>query len=93
MGGPLPSLKIKLKDLPEQGYLSNYSPPRGEICIKGSSVFKGYFRNLSLTKKVVDADGWLNVGDVGVILDGGALKVIDRISSMTKLQHGLYVAP
>jgi len=92
VGGPLPCIKMKLRDLPELGYLSTDDPPRGEICVKGNSVFKGYFRNPDLTASVLDADGWLRLGDVGVLLPGGCLKLIDRISSIIKLQHGLYVA-
>ena len=45
VGGPLPCLKLKLRDLPELGYLTTDDPPRGEVMIKGLSVFKGYFRN------------------------------------------------
>jgi len=85
VGGPLPCIKMKLRDLPELGYLSTDEPPRGEICVKGNSVFKGYFRNPELTATVLDADGWLRLGDVGVLLPGGCLKLIDRISSISKL--------
>ena len=36
VGGPLPCGKIKLRDLPELGYLTTDNPPRGEIMVKGS---------------------------------------------------------
>jgi long-chain acyl-CoA synthetase len=50
VGGPLCVAKIKLKDLPDLGYLTTDEPyPRGEVCIKGNCVFKGYFRNKELT--------------------------------------------
>ena len=93
VGGPLPSIKIKLKDLEEYGYLSTDDPPRGEICIKGNSVFKGYFRNPELTKTVLDEDGWLHLGDVVAVLPNGVIQVIDRVAQMCLLQNGLFVAP
>ena len=93
VGGPLPCLKLKLRDLPELGYLTTDDPPRGEVLIKGLSVFKGYFRNPELTKSVFDKDGWLSLGDVGTILPNGSIKLIDRVRSIKKLQHGFYVAP
>ena len=38
-------------------------------------------------------DGWLRLGDVAVLLPGGCLRLIDRVSSISKLQHGFFVAP
>lgn len=93
MGGPLACIKIKLRDIPELGYLSTDDPPRGEICIKGNSVFSGYFRKPELTSVLLGQDGWLRQGDIGVILPDGNIKVIDRVKSVCKLQHGQYVAP
>jgi long-chain acyl-CoA synthetase len=85
VGGPLPCLKMKLRDLPHLGYLTTDDPPRGEVLIKGNSVFKGYFRNSELTARVLDPDGWFRLEDVGELLPGGCLKIIDRISSIIKL--------
>ena len=94
VGGQLPCLKMKLRDRPDLGYYSTDQPfPRGEVLVKGNSVFLGYFRNKTLTNMVLESDGWLRTEDVAIILPGGCLSIIDRLSSFTKLQHGYYVAP
>ena len=94
VGGPLPCLKMKLRDRPELGYHSTDQPyPRGEVLVKGNSVFKGYFRNQTLTNMVLSSDGWLRTEDVAMLLPGGCLCLIDRLCSFTKLQHGFFVAP
>jgi len=36
---------MKLKDLPDMGYLSSDEDPRGEIQFYGNSVFQGYYKN------------------------------------------------
>ena len=45
VGGVLPSMRLRLKDLPELGYLSTDNPPRGEIEFFGTNIFKAYFKN------------------------------------------------
>ena len=101
-GGVQNTTELKLIDLPEYGYFStDVNPitgipePRGEICFRGDTVFKGYFKNPVETKKCLENDGWLHSGDVGVILtgSGNSIKIIDRAKSLFKLSQGEYVAP
>lgn len=93
VGGVIPSMRVRLRDVPELGYLSTDNPPRGEVQFIGSNVFKGYFKNPEKTKEAFSEDGWLNSGDVGMILPNGAIKIIDRAKNIFKLSQGEYIAP
>jgi long-chain acyl-CoA synthetase len=85
VGGPVPSIKIKLRDVPEMGYCHQDTPfPRGEICFAGPSVFPGYFKNPEKNAEAFH-DGWLMSGDVGVIMPNGSVKIIDRAKNIFKL--------
>jgi long-chain acyl-CoA synthetase len=93
VGGIIPSLKVRLQDCPELGYLSSDNPPRGQVQFKGTALFKGYFKNPEKTKEAFTEDGWVNSGDVAVILPNGAIKIIDRAKNIFKLSQGEYIAP
>lgn len=65
----------------------------GEILCKGTNVMIGYYKNDTATAEIIDDDGWLHTGDVGVIEDGIFLRITDRKKEIFKLSNGKYVAP
>ena len=85
VGGPLPCIRMQLRDLPEFNLFTESTPPTGIVYIKGNSIFKGYFNNPQQTNMILDSDGWLKVGDVGILNNNGSLEIIDRMTEMKKL--------
>lgn len=65
----------------------------GEILCRGDNVMAGYYKEPALTREVIDEEGWLHTGDIGVLIDGRYLKITDRKKEMFKLSSGKYIAP
>ncbi|KAJ1899606.1 long-chain fatty acid-CoA ligase [Kickxella alabastrina] len=90
IGPPVPSVEIKLVDVPENGYFARDG--RGEIWVRGPSVFQGYLNNSAMTQEVLTKDGWLKTGDIGEWTPLGQLAIVDRKKNLVKLAHGEYIA-
>ncbi|MBV9961725.1 MAG: long-chain fatty acid--CoA ligase [Parafilimonas sp.] len=64
----------------------------GEICVKGPTVMKGYYKRPDLTAETI-IDGWLHTGDIGEFINNKFLKITDRKKEIFKTSGGKYVAP
>lgn len=65
---------------------------RGELCVKGPNVFKGYWKNAEATRNAFTSDGFYRTGDVGYENESGCLYISDRVKELIKYQ-AYQVAP
>ena len=56
-----------------------------QVCVRGPTIFKGYYKDEKQTRETIDEQGWLHTGDVGTWLPGERLKIIDRKKNIFKL--------
>ncbi|WP_172152584.1 MULTISPECIES: long-chain-fatty-acid--CoA ligase FadD2 [Pseudomonas] len=79
VGIPVPGTAFKVID--DDG---NEQPlgERGELCIKGPQVMKGYWQREEATSEVLDAEGWFKTGDIAVIDPDGFVRIVDRKKDM-----------
>jgi acyl-CoA synthetase (AMP-forming)/AMP-acid ligase II len=54
----------------------------GELLVRGPNNFVGYYNNPKLDAEVIDPDGWLRTGDVGVFDRSGNLTIVGRTKDM-----------
>lgn len=93
-GAAAPTTELCLEDVPDMEYLSTDKPhPRGELLIRGPTVFRGYFKNEPETKKAITEDGWFRTGDICSIDEMGRFKIVDRKKNVLKLAQGEYISP
>ncbi len=55
---------------------------RGEICLRGPNIMKGYWNRPEATAEAIDGEGWFHSGDVGYFDDDGFLFICDRLKDM-----------
>lgn len=65
----------------------------GEILLKGENVMLGYYKNQEETDRLLDKDGWLHTGDLGVIDRDGYVFIKGRSKSMILTGSGQNIYP
>ncbi|KAM7254350.1 hypothetical protein ACFE04_032032 [Oxalis oulophora] len=65
---------------------------KGELCLRGSSIMKGYVGDNKATSETLDSEGWLKTGDLCYFDSDGFLYVVDRLKELIKYK-GYQVPP
>ena len=80
IGIPVPSTLARIVDTNTHEEIWDQGVA-GELEFKGPQIMQGYYNNARENEHVYD-EGWLRTGDIAVWLEGGYLKLIDRIKDM-----------
>ncbi|MEX0164476.1 long-chain-fatty-acid--CoA ligase [Pseudomonas brassicacearum] len=79
VGMPVPGTLMKVID--DDG-VEQPLGERGELCIKGPQIMKGYWNKPEATAEVLDHEGWFKSGDIAVIDPDGFVRIVDRKKDM-----------
>ena len=80
VGQPIRDVQVKLGEL-------------NALLVRGPNVMLGYWNNPEATKAIIDADGWLNTGDVVRISETGHIYITGRIKDIIVMSNGEKVPP
>lgn len=90
IGLPLPQTDVILIDVESGEHVHEFGE-RGEICIKGPQVMKGYYKNKAETDSTIK-NGYLHTGDVATMDKDGYFFIVDRIKDLI-ITNGYNVYP
>lgn len=85
-GKAVDSLEVKIDSEDAQSKV-------GEILLKGENVMVGYYKNEEATRKVIDPEGWLHTGDLGIVDKDGFIFIKGRSKSMLLGPSGQNIYP
>jgi len=80
VGLPFQNVELKIVD-PDTGKEVPLGKP-GEILVAGPLVMPGYHNKPEETKNVIDKDGYMHTGDVGIMDKDGYIRIVDRTKDM-----------
>ena len=91
IGLPVPGTRAEIRSL-EDPSRALPAGEKGELCVAGPQVMKGYWNRPADTAAVLGADGFLRTGDVGIMDADGYVTLVDRIKDLI-LVSGFNVYP
>lgn len=80
VGRPCPGVEVKVVDTETGAEMPPGQP--GELCYRGWSLMKGYYKMPEATGATIDADGWLHSGDLATVDDRGDVRLTGRLKDM-----------
>jgi fatty-acyl-CoA synthase len=90
VGTALPEMEVKIVD-PVTG-ARRAAGERGELCVRGYNVMKGYYNDPAATRAAVDPDGWLHTGDEATVDEDGFFCITGRIKDLI-IRGGENISP
>jgi fatty-acyl-CoA synthase len=90
VGVILPELEAKIIDSATGATVATAG--RGELCVRGYNVMKGYYNDAEATRAAIDADGWLHTGDEASIDSRGLVRITGRIKDLI-IRGGENISP
>jgi acyl-CoA synthetase (AMP-forming)/AMP-acid ligase II len=90
VGVPAPNTECMILDLESGAPLG--AGERGEVCVRGPQIMRGYLNNPDATAQTIDSDGWLHTGDIGYADQDGHFFIVDRAKELIKYK-GFQVPP
>ena len=89
IGESLPDVEIDIRD--SSGSIGVVGDA-GQIVVKGPNVFAGYYSDRDATSRVLDSNGWLFTGDIGVRNEDGSISLVERSNDVIVV-NGFSVFP
>ncbi|HLY97414.1 MAG TPA: long-chain fatty acid--CoA ligase [Sideroxyarcus sp.] len=80
VGQPIRNVQVKLGE-------------QSALLVKGPNVMMGYWKNPEATRAMIDADGWLNTGDIAHISETGHIYITGRLKEIIVLSNGEKMPP
>ena len=80
VGRELPGIEVKVAH-PDTGEEMPVGQ-QGEMCCRGYNIMRGYYKNPEATTAIIDKEGWLHSGDLGVKDRDGNYRITGRIKDM-----------
>ena len=65
----------------------------GEIILRGENVMVGYYKNPEATREIIEEDGWMHTGDLGLIDKDGFIYIKGRSKSLILGSNGKNIYP
>ena len=85
VGLPLSNVEVRIENPDENG--------NGEILARGPSIMLGYLDMPEKTREVIDAEGWLHTGDIGMQDADGYLYITGRLKNIIVTKGGKNIYP